>query len=117
MNEHILIPLPGLGASALPRDVFEQHLLKPGDAVVSPASELVDADGLEARTGIPASWWMTQARERRCHFEKWVATCDSMSPKSCLVMLTNAGTRELSAMKFRDLQGRAVASEALYGSC
>jgi hypothetical protein len=70
MSEHILIPLPGLGTLALPRDLFEQHLLKPAEVTGSPQSELVDADGLQARTGIPASWWMTQARERRVPFRK-----------------------------------------------
>jgi hypothetical protein len=70
MSEHILIPLPGLGTLVLPRDVFEQHLVKPAREIASPTSELLDADGLEARTGIPASWWMTQARERRVPFRK-----------------------------------------------
>jgi hypothetical protein len=70
MSEHILIPLPGLGTLALPRDVFEQHLVKPAHEIASPTSELMDADSLEARTGIPASWWMTQARERRVPFRK-----------------------------------------------
>lgn len=70
MSEHILIPLPGLGTLALPREVFEEHLLKPSTATAKSPSELVDADELQARTGIPASWWMTQARERRLPFRK-----------------------------------------------
>lgn len=66
MSERILIPLPGLGTLELPREVFERHLIKL--AVSEPASsagELVDAEELERRTQIPASWWLTQARERR----------------------------------------------------
>jgi hypothetical protein len=70
MSERILIPLPGLGTLELPREVFDQHLLRPQMPSVKPASELVDADELEERTGIPASWWMTQARERRLPFRK-----------------------------------------------
>lgn len=73
MSENILIPLPGLGTLALPREVFEQHLLKPSTVTVTAAkspSEVVDAAELQARTGIPASWWMTQARERRLPFRK-----------------------------------------------
>lgn len=68
----VLIPLPGLGTLKLPRDVFEQHLVRPEPVPSAPAAaaELVDADQLEQRTGIPASWWMTQARERRVPFRK-----------------------------------------------
>jgi hypothetical protein len=33
-------------------------------------SDVVDADEPQARTGIPASWWMAQARERRVPFRK-----------------------------------------------
>lgn len=70
MSEQILIPLPGLGTLALPREVFEQHLLSPTTTPTMSSSELVDADELQARTGIPASWWMAQARERRLPFRK-----------------------------------------------
>jgi hypothetical protein len=71
MSEDVLIPLPGLGTLALPREVFEQHLLSPSTATPrAPSPELVDADELQARTGIPASWWMAQARERRVPFRK-----------------------------------------------
>lgn len=72
MSEQVLIPLPGLGTLALPREVFEQHLLRESVAAAksAPQSELVDADELQERTGIPASWWMTQARERRLPFRK-----------------------------------------------
>jgi hypothetical protein len=69
-SERILIPLPGLGTLELPREVFDEHLLRPPMETSNSPSELVDADGLEERTGIPASWWMTQARERRVPFRK-----------------------------------------------
>jgi hypothetical protein len=70
MSERILIPLPGLGTLELPREVFDQHLLKPQTPVSTSPSELLDADQLEEHTGIPAGWWMTQARERRLPFRK-----------------------------------------------
>lgn len=73
MSERILIPLPGLGTLELPREVFEQHLVRPAAPAPAPASaatELVDAAELERRTQIPASWWLTQARERRVPFRK-----------------------------------------------
>lgn len=70
MSERILILLPGLGTLELPREVFDQHLLKPSMPTSKSPSELVDATQLEERTGIPASWWLTQARERRVPFRK-----------------------------------------------
>src|SRR5262245_46643933 len=73
MSDNVLIPLPGLGTLELPRDVFEQHLVRPADPAPPRAreAEILDADQLEARTGVPASWWMTQARERRIPFKKF----------------------------------------------
>jgi hypothetical protein len=65
--DRVVIPLPGLGTLDLPRDVYERHLV-PAQPVAVPgpsALMLVDADQLAKRTGIPASWWMAQARERR----------------------------------------------------
>ncbi|MES1195354.1 MAG: hypothetical protein ABUL58_00210 [Steroidobacter sp.] len=71
MTDHVIIPLGVMGVLELPRDVFERHLVKSAPAVTSiePAA-LVDAQQLEQRTGIPASWWMTQARERRVPSKK-----------------------------------------------
>ena len=72
MSDHVVIPLPGLGTLQLPRDVFEQHLVRP--ALAEPPqqpTEIVDADQLEQRTRVPAGWWMTQARERRIPFQKF----------------------------------------------
>lgn len=71
MTDRIVIPLPGFGSLELPRELFELHLVR--DAAPSPivAAEVIDADELESRTGIPASWWMSQARERRVPFHKF----------------------------------------------
>lgn len=74
MADRVVIPLPPLGTLDLPRDVFDRHLV-PAAApapIAAPAQppELLDAKSLEARTGVPASWWMTQARERRIPFRK-----------------------------------------------
>lgn len=69
----VLVPLPGVGTLELPREVFEQYLrvdVPPRVERVGSA-DIVDADKLEERTGIPASWWMTQARERRIPFHKF----------------------------------------------
>lgn len=70
MSDRVVIPLPGLGTLELPREVFEQHLIRPSESAPTKQVELVDADQLEERTRIPASWWMTQARERRIPFRK-----------------------------------------------
>lgn len=69
-----MVPSPS-GWLALDRDQFEQALRR-GDAYLPAAqsnatappvtpAELVDADQLQALTGVPASWWMAQAREHR----------------------------------------------------
>lgn len=73
MTDRILIPLPGVGTLDLPRDVYERHLVAPATqvAAASPPAEVLDADQLAERTGIPSSWWMTQARERRVPFQKF----------------------------------------------
>jgi hypothetical protein len=66
-GDRVLLALPGVGTLDLPRDVYERHLVPaqslPASPTTSPA--LLSADDLEARTGIPASWWMARARERR----------------------------------------------------
>jgi hypothetical protein len=72
VSDRVLIPLPGLGTLDLPREVYEHHLTRqpePARQEQAP-SEILDAEQLEARTGVPASWWMTQARERRVPFMK-----------------------------------------------
>ena len=89
MSDRVLIPLPGVGTLELPREVYEQHLVRPAPTAPLRAqeAEILDADQLEQRTGVPASWWMTQARERRIPFKKFgryvrfdfaeVAACDA----------------------------------------
>lgn len=72
--DHIVIPLPGLGTLELPSEVFDKHLLRTQNSSVKgeqPSPELLDANQLEKRTGIPASWWAAQARERRVPFHKF----------------------------------------------
>jgi hypothetical protein len=101
MSEHVLIPLPGLGTLSLPREVFEQHLVSPSTVPAVPSSELVDADELQARTGIPATWWMAQARERRVPFRKLgryvrfdvaeIMSCDAYKRRA----LDNGGSQSL----------------------
>ena len=75
MSDVVLIPLAPLGTLKLPRELFEKYLERPGAATVPAAqpepAQLLDAAELETRTGVPASWWMTQARERRVPFQKF----------------------------------------------
>lgn len=78
MTDLVLIPFPGLGTLAMTREQFDAALsagstLSPSaiDSQSSPSTEeLVDASVLEARTGVPASWWMAQARCGRIPFRK-----------------------------------------------
>jgi hypothetical protein len=78
MADLVLIPFPGLGTLAMTREQFESALAAGSSlgtvAQSSPGSaaqdELVDADNLERRTGVPASWWMARAREGRIPFRK-----------------------------------------------
>lgn len=72
MPNVVLIPFPGVGTPTLTREQFEAALLA-GRELASPApavaeaspQRLVDAETLEQTTGVPRSWWMAQARERR----------------------------------------------------
>ncbi|MBB6092348.1 hypothetical protein HNQ60_001194 [Povalibacter uvarum] len=70
----VIVALPGIGTLKLPKKLFDQHLLQESSAgsTDGPApAQLLDAAQLEARTGIPATWWMNQARERRIPFHKY----------------------------------------------
>lgn len=70
----VILPLPGLGTLELPRALFDKHLLKDRSAEQtgsSPTVEVLDASQLEKRTGVPATWWMSQARERRIPYLKY----------------------------------------------
>jgi hypothetical protein len=72
---HVVVVVPGLGPLALTPEALRTARAKGlelvGDfdaavpAATTEAPALLDADQLEARTGIPATWWMAQARERR----------------------------------------------------
>lgn len=70
----VLIPLAPLGTLELPRSVFEQYLRRPEAPAAASASsaapKLLSAEEMEAATSIPASWYATQARERRIPFRK-----------------------------------------------
>lgn len=72
MANIVLIPFPGVGTLALTREQFDAALLagrelaSPRPVVDEPLPQrLVDAETLEQTTGVPRSWWMAQARERR----------------------------------------------------
>jgi hypothetical protein len=78
MSDLVLIPFPGLGTLTMTREQFDSALsagsaLSPSStgSQTSPSTgELVDANVLETRTGVPASWWMAQARCGRIPFTK-----------------------------------------------
>lgn len=70
----VIVALPGMGTLELPKVLFEQHLLRDRSleqAETAASTEVVDAAQLEQRTGVPATWWMSQARERRIPFLKY----------------------------------------------
>jgi hypothetical protein len=71
MADRVLIPLPGIGTLELTAAAYAAALrpMTPPEAV-SNAHELKSAEELEAATGVPASWFATQARERRIPFRK-----------------------------------------------
>ncbi len=78
MADRILIPLPDGRWLALSADSFTEALqagsaLMPATGSVSrpaPSPTLASAEDMEAATGVPASWFATQARERRIPFVK-----------------------------------------------
>ena len=73
MADRVLIPLGPEGLLDLPRDVYERHLRSIAAPAPSPApavAKLLSAEEMEAATGVPASWFATQARERRIPFRK-----------------------------------------------
>jgi hypothetical protein len=77
MSDRVLIPLPGIGTLALSREDYEAalaagHALSaaPGAPATPQASKLLTAEEMEAATGVPASWFASQARERRIPFRK-----------------------------------------------
>lgn len=66
----VLIPLPDGRALALDLDAYREALIRgrdlaPADASTektTAADEVMDAAGMEARTGVPATWWLEAAR-------------------------------------------------------
>jgi hypothetical protein len=78
MADRIAVPLPDGRWLALAPEAFREAL-EAGSTLVpcprAPAApespqKLVSAEDLEQRTGVPASWFATQARERRIPFHK-----------------------------------------------
>ena len=77
MPDLICLPVPGLGFLALSREQLDAALAagravhpdlsRPPTATPQKASPpgVVDAKTLAATTRVPASWWESQARERR----------------------------------------------------
>jgi hypothetical protein len=80
MPDMVVLPVPRIGTLALTRAQFSAALAEgervPLSTLVSAASseafpeELVDAEEMEKRTGVPASWWMAQARNRKIAFHQ-----------------------------------------------
>jgi hypothetical protein len=77
---HVVVIVPGLGPIALTPDALRaarvkgRELVGETETTIAPpttaAPLLVDASQLEERTGIPATWWMAQAREQRIPHQK-----------------------------------------------
>lgn len=78
MADLILIPFPGLGTLAMSKEQFDAALAAGNSLAAAqqtttratPTEGLVDAQSLEQRTGVPASWWMAQARKGCIPFRK-----------------------------------------------
>jgi hypothetical protein len=78
MVDRVIIPLPDGRWLALTPDAFRAALAEgstlsaaPAPSAAASASKLISAEELESATGIPASWFATQARERRLPFRKF----------------------------------------------
>jgi len=77
MADRVLIPLPGVGTLLLDGEAYKAALAAgaalaaaPAPAASVAAPKLMSAEEMEASTGVPASWFATQARERRIPFRK-----------------------------------------------
>jgi hypothetical protein len=74
MTDRVLIPLPGVGTLSLSREAYEAALIPlagPAPSAAPPSPKLLSAEEMEASTSVPASWYATQARERRIPFRKF----------------------------------------------
>jgi hypothetical protein len=77
MSDRVLIPLGAIGTLLLDGDAYRAALAagaalaaSPAPAAATVAPKLLSAEEMEAATSIPASWYATQARERRIPFRK-----------------------------------------------
>jgi hypothetical protein len=76
--DRVLVPLPDGRWLALAPEVFREALAEgqrlsashASPAPAPPTSKLMNAEQMEAATGVPASWFASQARERRIPFRK-----------------------------------------------
>jgi len=112
--DQVLVALPGVGTLALTREQFDIALRAGGSLLdgsraqgapctTSNEPRLLDAEQLEQRTGVPSSWWMTQARERRIPFRKIgrrvrfaleeVMACEAFKRQELALASSNTRTR------------------------
>src|SRR5437764_10397055 len=77
MADRVLVALPDGRWLALAPEAFREALAEGAQLSVVPATspaaaapKLVSAEDMEAATGVPASWFASQARERRIPFRK-----------------------------------------------
>jgi hypothetical protein len=80
MADLVILVVPGLGVLALAPDALRAALARGrvllgepatgAPAAVETVPNLVSAEELERRSGVPANWWMARARERRVPFRK-----------------------------------------------
>ena len=124
MADQIVVCLPDGRWLALDRETFEAGLsagaefsssAAPSAAPVtngSTAPKLMTAEEMETATGVPASWYATQARERRIPFRKLgryvrfsydeLLTCDAFQRRAI-------PPGQLSCTGSRDRKGRTSA--------
>jgi hypothetical protein len=81
MADRIVLPLPDGRWLALDREVFDIALAAGAECmgrpaeIEPPAPKLLTAEHLEELTGVPASWFASQAREKRIPFRKFGRYC------------------------------------------
>jgi hypothetical protein len=79
----VLLPVPGVGLLALTADELQAALARAAEALPqstaaagnAKATELLDADGMAAATGVPASWFAAAARANKISyvgFGRWI---------------------------------------------
>jgi hypothetical protein len=80
MGDRVLVAVPGLGVLALDVETYKVALVEGARLTAAPTGpppspavtlhKLVSAEEMEVATGVPASWFASQARERRIPFRK-----------------------------------------------